>query len=260
MPVKKGVKKTKPKTKSVKKVEKKEKVTKNPVTEIVCIIDRSGSMDSIKMDAIGGFNNFLADQKKEKGKAIMTIALFDNEYILMCSGKPLEDVEPFNEKTYVPRGSTALLDAVGRTINETNQRNPEKAIIVVLTDGHENSSHEFTKQAIKKMIADCEAKGWVVIYLSADPNAFDDGRTVGVGVNNIMSFSADQRGANIGTMAASYATAAYRSSGKIGMSTMAQYSSRASTQYDSTHGQRSHSSTGFFNSNGSTTKKKSHFF
>jgi hypothetical protein len=258
MPAKKGVKKTKPKTKSVKKVEKKEKVTKSAVTEIVCIIDRSGSMDSIKMDAIGGFNNFLADQKKEKGKAIMTIALFDNEYILMCSGKPLGDVEPFNENTYVPRGSTALLDAVGRTINETNQRNPEKAIIVVLTDGHENSSHEFTKQAIKKMIADCEAKGWVVVYLSADANAFEDGRTVGVGINNIMSFSADQRGANIGTMSASYATSDYRQKGARGMSSMAQYSCRASNQYDATHGQKSHSN-GFFSSSGSTTKKK-HFF
>jgi len=262
MPAKKGVKKTKPKTKSVKKVEKKAKVTqkagrkptnfsrgmnavmKTGVTEIVCIVDRSGSMDSIKMDAIGGFNNFLADQKKEKGKAIMTIALFDNEYILMCSGKPIEEVEPFNEKTYVPRGSTALLDAVGRTINETNQRNPEKAIIVVLTDGHENSSHEFTKQAIKKMIADCETKGWVVIYLSADANAFEDGRTVGVGVNNIMSFSADQRGANVGTMAASYATSAYRSGGVQCMSGMAQYSMQASKQYDAMHGQQSYSSTG----------------
>ena len=238
MPAKKGVKKLKPKTKTVKKVEKKEKVTESGVTEIVCIIDRSGSMDSIKMDAIGGFNNFLADQKKEKGKAIMTIALFDNEYILMCSGKPLEDVEPFNEKTYVPRGSTALLDAVGRTINETNQRNPEKAIIVVLTDGHENSSHEFTKQAIKKMIADCEGKGWVVIYLSADANAFEDGRTVGVGVNNIMSFAADSRGANVGTMAASYATSAYRQRGAQGMSAMAQYSCQASKQYDSMHSQQ----------------------
>jgi Mg-chelatase subunit ChlD len=223
------------KKKTVKKTEKKVKSEpkQKDVTEIVCIVDRSGSMETIKKDAIGGFNNFLKDQQKEPGKASMTIILFDHQYEVLCSGTPLAECKPFDDTTFVPRGSTALMDATGRAINEVNQRNPKKAIIVILTDGHENSSHEFTKQQIKQMIADCEKKGWVVIYLSADANAFDDGKSFGVGVNNIMSFTSDTRGANIGTMAASYASSDYRSSGSIG--SMASYSARASSAYDKKH-------------------------
>jgi hypothetical protein len=201
-------------------------------TEIVCIVDRSGSMSSIRDDAIGGFNNFLIEQQKEPGKATMTIILFDHEYQVVCSGKPVEDCKPFNTSTYVPRGSTALLDATGKAINEMNQRNPKKAIIVILTDGQENSSQEFTKQQIKAMISDCEGKGYAVIYLSADANAFEDGKSFGLSPNNITTFTKDQRGANVGTMAASYAIQDYRRTGCVGQS-MSCYSARAGNTYDS---------------------------
>jgi hypothetical protein len=222
-----------PKKKEVKKTKKEKESLEEPVTEIVCIVDRSGSMEAIRNDAIGGFNNFLADQQKLPDKATMTIILFDHQYEILCSGKPIEEVKPFDNTSYVPRGSTALMDATGRAINELNTRNPKKAIITILTDGHENSSHEFTKQQIKQMIADCEAKGWVVIYLSADANAFDDGKSFGVGVNNIMSFTSDQRGANVGAMSMSYATQDYRAHGRSGMQPMATYSARAQQTYDS---------------------------
>jgi len=228
---KKQTEKEKKKVKT-KKTEKKVKSDKKDITEIVCIVDRSGSMEAIKDDAIGGFNNFLKEQQKEPGEAIMTIILFDDKYEVPCSGKPIAEVKPFNRTTFEPRGSTALLDATGRAINEVNQRNPKKAILVILTDGHENSSREFTKQQIKQMIADCEGKGWAVIYLSADANAFADGRSFGVGVNNIMPFTSDARGANVSTMAASYATSDYRSMGRLGHG-MSVYSARASTAYDS---------------------------
>jgi hypothetical protein len=223
---------TLPKKKETKKKVKKEKDS-SEATEIVCIVDRSGSMEAIKNDAIGGFNNFLAEQQKLPDKATMTIIQFDHEYIIACSGKPIAECEPFTAETYCPRGSTALMDATGRAITELNKRNPKKAIIMILTDGHENSSHEFTKQQIKQMTADCETKGWVVIYLSADANAFDDGRSFGIGANNIMSFTSDKRGANIGTMSMSYATADYRRGGAQSMSNMATYSARAQQSYDS---------------------------
>jgi Mg-chelatase subunit ChlD len=204
------------------------------VTEIVCVIDRSGSMQSIKTDAIGGFNNFLADQQKLPDPATMTLILFDTEYLILNSGTPIKEVQPLNDTTFVPRGSTALLDATGRAINEVNQRNPKKALIMILTDGHENASREFQKQQIKQMIADCEKKGWAVIYLSADANAFDDGASIGIGANNIASFQQTARGANVSSMAASYATVSYRTTGAMGQS-MRAYSMSAGKDYDAQH-------------------------
>ena len=216
---------------AVKKTVKKPKTDAETVTEIVCVVDRSGSMEAIKSDAIGGFNNFLTDQKKQPGSAIMTIVLFDHQYEIMCSGKPVNEVVPLTTDTFVPRGSTALLDAIGRTIVEVNKRNPSKAIITILTDGQENSSHEFTKQQVKQMTDDCEKKGWAIIYLSADANAFEDGKSYGVGASNIMSFAATPRGTNVCTMAASYAASDYRQSGNI--ANMSVYSARAGSFYDS---------------------------
>jgi hypothetical protein len=220
-----------------KSVGKSKKETRESVaTEIVCVVDRSGSMESIKKDAIGGFNNFLNDQKAQEGSATMTLVLFDHEYIISCSGKTVKDVEPFNERTYVPRGSTALMDATGRAINELNQRNPKKAIVMILTDGHENSSREFTKQQIKQMISDCEGKGWMVIYLSADASAFDDAKSIGLGVNQVMNFAHDSRGAHIGTQSMSYACNDYRAHGRSGMQPMSCYSARALLNFDSASG------------------------
>ena len=85
-------------------------------TEIICILDRSGSMSSIEKDAIGGFNTFLEEQKKLPGTASVTLVLFDNEYLTTVTNADIQTVEPLSKKTYVPRGSTALLDAVGRTV------------------------------------------------------------------------------------------------------------------------------------------------
>jgi hypothetical protein len=226
-----------PKTQKTGKKESKKKFKdenfSGEATEIVCVIDRSGSMASIRNDAIGGFNNFLAEQQKEPGEATMTIVLFDHEYLINCSGKPVKDVVPFTPSTYVPRGSTALLDAVGRSINEITGRNPKKAIIVILTDGQENSSKEFTKQQIKTMIEDCQKKGWVVMYLSANADAFEDGKSIGLSPSQIMPFQSNTRGAHVGTMSMSMMSTDYRRHGFVGQS--ATYSARAQSEYDSKH-------------------------
>ncbi|MCK9593784.1 MAG: VWA domain-containing protein [Methanoregula sp.] len=227
MPKKSGAKKGKAKPREPK--------VDSEVTEIVCIVDRSGSMGMIKDDAIGGFNQFLKEQKEQPGEATMTIVLFDNQYEFYCSGKPVKDVEPFNEHTYVPRGCTALNDAIGKAINELDSRNPKKAIIMILTDGHENSSIEFTKQQIKQLIATAEGKGYAVIYLSADANCFDEGKSYGIGVNNITSFTQDTKGAHVSHMSASFACSDYRTQGRSGMRPMSMYSARASNQFDSQH-------------------------
>lgn len=203
-------------------------------TEIVCILDRSGSMQSIKADAIGGFNSFLEEQKRQPGEATMTIVLFDDRYELLASGTPIQEVEPLNENTYVPRGSTALNDAIGRTITALEARNPQNAIISILTDGVENASREFQKQQIKEMLKRCTDKGWFVAYLSASIDAFAESKSYGISQSQTSSFSADSRGIQTATLGVSYATSAYRSYGgargmTLGrMSSMPQYMAQAS--------------------------------
>lgn len=173
---------------------------KNGLTDIICILDRSGSMAAVWQDAIGSFNTFLEDQKKHPGAARMTLTMFDHEYDIKFSCKPLNEVEALTRKTYMPGGMTALYDAVGRTINEFEERvgrmegdeKPDKVLFVILTDGEENSSREFKQDQIKKMIADIHAsKDREVVFLAAGPEAFTEA-TAGMGINvsNVAAYAA----------------------------------------------------------------------
>ena len=122
------------------------------LTEIVCIIDKSGSMEAVKEDAIGGFNRFLKEQQELPGESLFTLVLFDTEYRRVTDGRPIREVNTLNRKTYSPGGMTALLDAVGITVDRVARRiektppsdKPEKVIVAVLTDGLENSSVEYS--------------------------------------------------------------------------------------------------------------------
>jgi uncharacterized protein YegL len=161
------------------------------LTEIVFILDRSGSMQALKNDAIGGFNAFIEKQKKQSGEAVVTVALFDDQYEVLENGTPIDKVKPLSDATYVPRGMTALYDAVGRTINEVEARvkrtaakdRPEKIIAVVITDGHENASKEFRGGKVKEMIADQREKNkWEVIFIGADENMMGDAQNMGLGM------------------------------------------------------------------------------
>lgn len=165
-------------------------------TEIACVIDRSGSMESIRDDAIGGFNTFLKEQKAIDAPCLFSMCLFDHEYDLIHDGVELRYIKELDTTTYVPRGSTALLDAIGRTINAIDFRlsaavdKPEKVIFVILTDGYENSSQEFTKAKIKEMIEDKEKNhNWEVMYLAAHENAFHEGHLMGIQPQKMASFS-----------------------------------------------------------------------
>lgn len=230
-------------------------VVEVPATEIVCVIDRSGSMESIKTDAIGGFNNFLKEQQNEPGEATMTIMLFDDKFEFLCQGKPVKEVEPLSDKTFVPRGSTALLDAIGETITSLNERNPEKAIIMILTDGHENASRIYNKGKIKQMIDACKENKWFVAYLSADAEAFDDAQSVGIGHAQTMSFTPNQQGAHVSMMSCSYAASDYRSAGYKGMSSMAVYGATARNNYRPGINETNHNP--LFSSSGSPLGEKS---
>ena len=132
---------------------------KKDLTEIVIVLDESGSMSSCKSDTIGGFNEFLSTQKKIKGEANVTLVKFSDYYKVVNDGTALEHVSPLNESNYTPSYSTALLDAVGRTINSVGNRlsslpedqRPEKVIFAVITDGYENASKEFKREKIWKI-------------------------------------------------------------------------------------------------------------
>ena len=125
---------------------------KEGLTEIISIVDRSGSMQSILDDAIGGFNTFLAAQQRQPGEAKLSLILFDHEYQVVQQAVDIQQVEPLNQDTYVPRGSTALLDAVGKTIDAVGERlaataeseRPSQVIISILTDGYENARQTYS--------------------------------------------------------------------------------------------------------------------
>ena len=139
------------------------------------ILDRSGSMETCRDDTIGGFNAFLREQQAEGGT--LTLILFDHEYQVLYERKPIQDVAPLTSETFVPRGSTALLDAIGKTIKNTTSNIPT---VVILTDGQENSSHEYTKAHIKDLIDQKTRDGWTFVYLGANQDAFAEAGQLGI--------------------------------------------------------------------------------
>jgi len=176
---------------------------KKGLVEIVFILDRSGSMASIKNDAIGGFNSFLEEQKKVPGEANLTLVLFDHEYNLFYNGVKLQNAKPLDNSTYVPRGTTALLDAVGRTIDDVGVRldslpeedRPEKVIVGILTDGFENASKDYTNTRISEMI-DLQQKtyNWEFLYLGANQDAFSVAQSLNIKGINTSNFVANSIG------------------------------------------------------------------
>ena len=197
-------------------------------SEIIAILDRSGSMASIVADAIGGFNTFLADQKSVPGEARMTTILFDDQYDVLYSGKPLPEAEPLNSKTFVPRGGTALLDAIGKTLNVQGARIKtdgwaDKVIVCILTDGGENQSREFTRDQIKTMVQHAEGHGWSFVFLAANQDAFAAGASYGISAAHTMAFAANSIGTQSAYASMSATTRSLRSTPDL----MAQHKAKA---------------------------------
>jgi len=192
---------------------------KKGFTEIICVIDRSGSMGSIKDDAIGGFNSFLEAQQKLPGEASLTYVQFDQCYEVVHENKPLQDVPLLDEQTYVPRGTTALLDAIGKTITDVGKRlsntseesKPEKVIMVILTDGQENSSREYRLSGIKDMITHQKEKYlWEFMFLGANQDAFEEAAMLGIDKGSTISFDANSRGVFMAYNSINKTVSAYR--------------------------------------------------
>lgn len=188
-------------------------------TQIVCVLDRSGSMSSIIDDAIGGFNEFIDAQKKLPDKATLTVAIFDTQYDLVYDNVDIKKVESISRDTWSPRGMTALYDAIGKTINDVKnthakmkkKNRPDKVLFCVVTDGYENASQEFTSDNVKKMIKDCEKNDWRFIYLAANQDAFDVGTSFGFSGGNTYNFVATADGAQNMSNTLHNASVSYRS-------------------------------------------------
>lgn len=162
---------------------------KKGLTEIIFIIDASGSMYSLRDDTIGGFNQMIEDQKKEEGEAIITTVLFNSSVNVVHKRLNIKDVPAMSEKTYTPRGTTALLDAVGTTIGDIkaaqdkmdDSKKPENTMVVITTDGMENASKEYKQPQIKEMLEDYQKNyGWKFVFIGANIDSVKTAENMGV--------------------------------------------------------------------------------
>ena len=195
-----------------------ETIRSNEKTQIICILDRSGSMSSIMSDSIGGFNTFLKQQKELPDEATLTVALFDDKYELLYDNIDIKKTKDITPKEWYPRGTTALYDAIGKTINDVkaNHNNlgveaPSKVLVCIVTDGYENSSKEYQLSDIEKLIKKCEKDDWNFIYLAANQDAFAVGMSFGVSAGNTYTYTADSAGVFNMSSTLTSASTSYRS-------------------------------------------------
>lgn len=173
-------------------------------THIVAILDTSGSMGSLIHECIGGFNNFLKSQRElAAGECTISIVLFDDLYEEIVKNQNIKDVKDLTSDVWVPRGMTALYDAIGKTITSERQRisklenKPSKVLVCIVTDGEENSSKEYDNNAVRKLIKDSESNdNWTFTYLATGQNAFRVGTGIGISGNNTFTFTNSASGVN----------------------------------------------------------------
>ena len=176
---------------------------KKNLTEVVFILDRSGSMSGLESDTIGGFNSMITKQKKEEGEAYITTVLFDDKIETLHDRIEIGRVEPMNDSQYFTRGCTALLDAIGKTVNHISdihrysrkEDRPEKTIFIITTDGLENSSREFTYDKIKKLLTKKQEKdGWEFLFLGANIDAIEVAGKMGISRDDACDYVCDEAG------------------------------------------------------------------
>jgi Mg-chelatase subunit ChlD len=191
-------------------------------THIHVILDRSGSMEAVRDDAIGGFNAFLQEQRALGSNATLTLVQFDSQdpYDVVHDFRPLDTVPPLDHRTFVPRGSTPLLDALGRGVVDLERRlaalpralRPGKVVFAIITDGQENASREFGHDQIRKMLRDCQEKrNWVVAFLSSELEAVHEAGRLGVHDGARMHFAPSGVGAQAAFQSLSKAVGRFRS-------------------------------------------------
>ena len=202
---------------------------KKGLTEVVFILDRSGSMRGLEADTIGGFNSMIERQKKEDGEANISTILFDDQVEVLYDRVPVEKVEPMNDRQYYVRGCTALLDAIGSSIHHIKSvhkeagedERPEKTVMIITTDGMENASRKYDYGKVKKMVKKAQEKyGWEFLFLGANMDAISVAGQFGIAANRAVNYECDQAGTALNFKAVSKALSGVRkakSSMEMGM-------------------------------------------
>ena len=175
----------------------------NNITELVFILDRSGSMAGLESDTVGGFNSMISKQKKESGKCFVSTILFDNISEVLHDRVELSEIKPMTDKDYSVRGCTALLDAVGSAIHHVKNIHkyarkedvPAHTMFVITTDGYENASHVYTAEKVKSMIEKQTKKaGWEFLFLGANIDAVSTAQSFGIGADRAVNYNCDSKG------------------------------------------------------------------
>ena len=173
------------------------------MTELVFILDRSGSMSGLEKDTIGGFNSMIEKQKREDGQALVSTVLFDNESVVIHDRLPLDRVPPLTEREYFTRGCTALLDAVGGAIHHIGNVHkyarredvPEKTLFIITTDGYENASRRYDYEKVRQMIQhEKEKYGWEFLFLGANIDAAAEAKRFGISEDRAVTYKCDAAG------------------------------------------------------------------
>ena len=192
---------------------------KKNLTEIVFVLDKSGSMSGLEKDTIGGFNSMLDKQRKEDGEVSITTVLFDDRMQVLHDREDLAKIANLTGKDYQPGGCTALLDALGKTIKHISKvqkslpedERPEKTMFIITTDGQENSSHEYSYEKIRKMIEKKqEKKQWEFLFLGANMDAISAAADIGIKADRATNYHCDAAGTAVNYEALSRAVTKYR--------------------------------------------------
>jgi uncharacterized protein YegL len=193
-------------------------------TELVFILDRSGSMSGLESDTIGGYNSLLSKQRTEEGIAIVTTVLFDDKFELLHDRLDIKGVSDITDKDYFVRGSTALLDAIGKTINKIGnvqkytkpEMRADKVLVIITTDGMENSSIEYSYDHIKMMIDRQKTQyGWEFIFLGANIDALATAQRFGIDASRAANYHADKMGTHLNYSTLNKTVSKFRSEAKI---------------------------------------------
>ena len=191
---------------------------KNNITELVFILDRSGSMQGLEGDTIGGFNSLIEKQIKESGECFVTTILFDNKIETLHDRVGLSSLKKLTEDDYTVRGCTALIDAIGTTIKRVADIHkyirpedvPEKTMFVIITDGMENASHIYSADEVKKMIEVQKELGWEFLFIGANIDAVETAKHFGINEDRAVNYHADKKGTSVAYEAVAKAVGAVR--------------------------------------------------